>query len=41
VKEATVGRTDEARAAYERALALIRSDGERRFLERKLANVPG
>jgi RNA polymerase sigma-70 factor (ECF subfamily) len=36
-----LGRTDEARAAYERALDLIRSDPERRFLERKLAELPG
>jgi RNA polymerase sigma-70 factor, ECF subfamily len=36
-----MGRTDEARVAYERALELIRSDPERRFLERKLAELPG
>jgi RNA polymerase sigma-70 factor (ECF subfamily) len=30
-------RTDDARAAYERALELVHSDPERRFLERKLA----
>jgi RNA polymerase sigma-70 factor (ECF subfamily) len=36
-----LGRTDEARAAYERALDLIRSDPERRFLERKLAELRG
>jgi RNA polymerase sigma-70 factor, ECF subfamily len=36
-----LGRTDEARAAYERALDLMRSDPERRFLERKLAELPG
>jgi RNA polymerase sigma-70 factor (ECF subfamily) len=36
-----LGRTDEARAAYARALDLIRSDPERRFLERKLAELRG
>jgi RNA polymerase sigma-70 factor, ECF subfamily len=36
-----LGRTDEARAAYKRALDLIRSDPERRFLERKLADLRG
>jgi RNA polymerase sigma-70 factor (ECF subfamily) len=35
-----VGRDDEARAAYERALELVRSDAERRFLEAKLAELP-
>jgi RNA polymerase sigma-70 factor (ECF subfamily) len=37
-------RFDEARAAYERALELVYSDAERRFLERRLAelqSVPG
>jgi RNA polymerase sigma-70 factor, ECF subfamily len=37
-------RFDEARAAYERALELVCSDAERRFLERRLAelqSVPG
>jgi RNA polymerase sigma-70 factor (ECF subfamily) len=34
-----VGRTDEARAAYETALALVRDDAERRLLERQLAAV--
>jgi RNA polymerase sigma-70 factor (ECF subfamily) len=37
-------RFDEARAAYERALELVHSDAERRFLERRLAelqSVPG
>ncbi len=29
-------RAEEARAAYERALGLVRSDPERRFLERRL-----
>jgi len=32
-----LGRRDEARDAYERALALTRSEPERRFLERRLA----
>jgi RNA polymerase sigma-70 factor (ECF subfamily) len=34
-----LGRTDEARAAYETALALVRDDAERRLLERQLAAV--
>ncbi len=34
-------RTDEARAAYARALQLVHSDAERRFLERRLAELPG
>ena len=34
-------RTEEARAAYERALELARSDPERRFLERRLADLQG
>jgi RNA polymerase sigma-70 factor (ECF subfamily) len=34
-----LGRADEARAAYERALALVHSDVERRFLERQLERV--
>jgi len=34
-------RTDEARAAYERALELVHSDAERRFLERRLAELLG
>jgi RNA polymerase sigma-70 factor, ECF subfamily len=33
-------RPDEARAAYERALELVHADAERRFLERKLAELP-
>ena len=33
-------RTDEARAAYVRALELVTSDVERRFLERRLAELP-
>lgn len=32
-----LGRNDEARAAYERALALTRQGPEQRFLERRLA----
>jgi RNA polymerase sigma-70 factor (ECF subfamily) len=35
-----LGRTAEARAAYERALALTRQETERRFLERRLAELP-
>jgi RNA polymerase sigma-70 factor, ECF subfamily len=34
-------RVDEARAAYERALELVHSDAERRFLERQLAELAG
>jgi RNA polymerase sigma-70 factor (ECF subfamily) len=34
-----LGRLAEARAAYERALALARQDPERRFLERRLAEL--
>ena len=34
-----LGRTAEARAAYERALALTRQEPERRFLERRLAEL--
>jgi RNA polymerase sigma-70 factor, ECF subfamily len=33
-------RTEEARAAYDRALELVRSDAERRFLETRLAELP-
>jgi RNA polymerase sigma-70 factor, ECF subfamily len=32
-------RTDDARAAYERALELVHADAERRFLERRLAEL--
>jgi RNA polymerase sigma-70 factor, ECF subfamily len=32
-------RVEEARAAYERALELVHSDAERRFLERRLAEL--
>ena len=35
-----LGRTAEARAAYERALALTQQEPERRFLERRLAELP-
>jgi RNA polymerase sigma-70 factor (ECF subfamily) len=35
-----LGKTSEARASYERALALSRQDPERRFLERRLADLP-
>ncbi len=34
-----LGRTDEARDAYRRALALVHDDAERRFLERRLAEL--
>ena len=34
-------RVEDARAAYELALALVRSDAERRFLERRLAELQG
>ncbi len=34
-------RRDEARAAYARALELVHSDAERRFLERRLAELEG
>ncbi len=36
-----LGRTAEARAAYERALSLTRLEPERRFLERRLAELRG
>ena len=35
-----LGRTADARASYERALALTRQAPERRFLERRLADLP-
>ena len=35
-----LGRTEAARAAYQRALSLIRQEPERRFLERRLAELP-
>ena len=34
-----LGRTSEAAAAYERALALVSHDAERRYLERRLREV--
>jgi RNA polymerase sigma-70 factor, ECF subfamily len=34
-----LGRTDEARAAYHRAVALVHDDAERRLLERRLAEL--
>jgi RNA polymerase sigma-70 factor (ECF subfamily) len=34
-------RADDARAAYERALELVHSDAERRFLERRLGELTG
>jgi RNA polymerase sigma-70 factor, ECF subfamily len=34
-------RTEDARAAYERALELVHSDAERRFLEQRLAELEG
>ncbi len=36
-----LGETEEARAAYERALALAQQEPERRFLARRLADLPG
>jgi RNA polymerase sigma-70 factor (ECF subfamily) len=35
-----LGRTAEARASYERALALTRQEPERRFLDRRLSELP-
>ena len=35
-----LGRTAEARASYERALGLARQVPERRFLQRRLAELP-
>jgi RNA polymerase sigma-70 factor (ECF subfamily) len=35
-----LGRTTDARAAYERALSLTQQEPERRFLERRLAELP-
>jgi RNA polymerase sigma-70 factor (ECF subfamily) len=34
-----LGRAEEARVAYERALALARDDTERRFLERRVREL--
>jgi RNA polymerase sigma-70 factor, ECF subfamily len=36
-----LGRTDEARDAYQRALALVHDDAERHLLERRLAELAG
>jgi RNA polymerase sigma-70 factor (ECF subfamily) len=36
-----LGRTGQARASYQRAIALTRQEPERRFLERRLAELPG
>jgi len=36
-----LGRTEDAMAAYERALGLTRQEPERRFLERRLAALMG
>jgi RNA polymerase sigma-70 factor, ECF subfamily len=36
-----LGRTGDARASYQRALALTRQEPERRFIERRLAELPG
>jgi RNA polymerase sigma-70 factor, ECF subfamily len=36
-----LGRNGDARAAYEAALHLVRQEPERRFLERRLAELPG
>jgi len=36
-----LGKTAQSRASYERALALVRQEPERRFLERRLAELPG
>ena len=36
-----LGRLDQARLSYERALALARQDPERRFLERRLRELSG
>jgi RNA polymerase sigma-70 factor (ECF subfamily) len=36
-----LGRTDDARAAYRRALELVQGDAERRLLERRLAELDG
>jgi RNA polymerase sigma-70 factor, ECF subfamily len=35
-----LGRTAQARASYERAVTLARQEPERRFLERRLAELP-
>ena len=35
-----LGKTEDARASYQRALELTRQEPERRFLERRLAELP-
>jgi RNA polymerase sigma-70 factor (ECF subfamily) len=35
-----LGRTTDARASYERALALAKQEPERRFLEKRLGELP-
>jgi RNA polymerase sigma-70 factor (ECF subfamily) len=35
-----LGRTADARASFERALALTRQEADRRFIERRLAELP-
>jgi RNA polymerase sigma-70 factor (ECF subfamily) len=35
-----LGKTGDARASYERALGLTRQEPQRRFLERRLADLP-
>jgi RNA polymerase sigma-70 factor (ECF subfamily) len=35
-----LGRSEEARTAYEKALTLTKQEPERRFLERRLAELP-
>jgi predicted RNA polymerase sigma factor len=39
VRQLRVGRTEEARLAYERALELARNEPERRFLERRIEEL--
>ncbi len=36
-----LGKTDDARASYRRAIALARQEPERRFLEQRVADLPG
>jgi len=36
-----LGRIEEAAAAYRRALRIARQEPERRFLEKRLAEIPG
>ena len=36
-----LGRVEEARASYDRALELVHADEERRFLERRRAELQG